>query len=391
MTACRGAFLAPKPPALLYPKINSFMSIATQDLRLFGLDLPAAWGQLRQAWLAVMQHPMLRWVGPRPAILLQEGQNAEGLWEPLQGPLMQRHGDVEAKKRPLFSAIALPEEMVLRKQLMFPKLDEKQLRSAIELQAETLSPFPATDLLWISGPLLPAGGEGKFVVELVITSRQAVARYLSMRTDKQPEAPEVWVRAGAHLTQALVLPGFGEERRLRAQRRGWSWLLGGGVLMLMLAGGLAVTPTLQLRARALQASSQLERLVEQTKPLLGKREALMAANVQLEALGGITSNRLDPLTTMHTLTKVLGDDTMLQRLQIEGRNVLIVGQTPDTATMMQELSAQPGFKGVRAPSAATRPPGAPKEIFQVEFTVQDAPAEGAEPAATTSAAEEAKS
>ena len=336
-----------------------------------------------------MQHPVLRWIGPRPVVLLQEAQNAEGLWEPLQGPLMQRRGDVDAKKSPLFSAIALPEEMVLRKQLMFPKLDEKQLRSAIELQAETLSPFPAADLLWVSGPLLPVGSDGKFAAELVITSRQAVARYLSVRPEK-PEAPEVWVRAGAHLTQALVLPGFGEERRLRAQRRGWSWLLGGGGLMLILIGGLAITPTLQLRARALQASAQLERLAEQTKPLLAKREALMAANVQLEALGGLTSNRLDPLTTMLTLTKVLGDDTMLQRLQIEGRNVLIVGQTPDTATMMQQLSAQPGFKGVRAPSAATRPPGAPKEIFQVEFTVQDANAEEAEPATTTPAAEGGK-
>jgi general secretion pathway protein L len=389
MMVCRGEYLAPKPPAFLYPKINSFMSIATQDLRLFGLDLSAAWRQLRQAWLAVMQHPLLRWIGPRPRVLLHDAQNSPELWEPLQGAVMERVGDSGANKSATFTAIALPEEVLLRKQLTFPMLDDKQLRSAIELQAATLSPFPAADLLWVSGPLLPSNSSGQFIVELVIASRQSALRSLSQFSDKL-ESPEVWARAGVHASQALVFPGFGEGRRLRAQRRGWSLLLGVGALVLLLAASLAVTPTLQLRTRALDASAQLQRLSEQTRPVLAQREALMAANAQLEALGAITSNRLDPLTTMHTLTKVLGDDTMLQRLQIEGRNVLIVGQTPDTAAMMQQLSAQPGFKGVRAPSAATRPPGAPKEIFQVEFTVQDAPEEGAEPVQKNSDVSEGK-
>lgn len=333
-----------------------------------------------------MQHPAFRWLGPRPSVLLWEAQKAEGLWEPLQGAVVRRSGDAGEKPRTSFTAIALPEDMLLRKQLLLPKLDARQLMSAIELQATISSPFPQADLIWVSGAALPFGAEGKLQVELVLASRQRVMGYLAGQAGPL-ENPEVWVRSGPGLADALVLPGFGEERRLAAQRRGWVVLGGVALLGFILAGILAATPTLQLRARALQASAQLQQLSEKTRPLLAKREALLATNTQLEALSGITSNRLDPLATMRTLTNVLGDETMLQRLQIEGRNVLIVGQTPDTAAMMQKLSAQSGFQGVRAPSAATRPPGAPKEIFQVEFTIQDASAEVLPPAESDAASE----
>ena len=94
---------------------------------------------------------------------------------------------------------------------------------------------------------------------------------------------------------------------------------------------------------------------------------------------------LQGLATLHTLTQVLGDETVLQRLQIEGRTVLIAGHTPDTAAMMQKLSAYPGFKGVRAPTAVTRPPGATKDAFQVEFTI-DGESEPAMPLAPASGA-----
>ncbi len=366
------------------------MSIATQELRLFGLDLPAAWLQIRQAWRTVLQQPVFLWLGPRPTVLLREAQGAAGLWEPQGGQAMHRKGNAPEGARARFHAIALPEEIVLRKQLTLPPLGVQQLRHAVELQALASSPFPSADLAWGHGPLLAPGRGGHVLVELALVSRQQIAQYLSNQADANSRQPlEVWVRGVQDPASAFVLPGFGEDRRLRAQRRGWGMLGLAAALAVALLGALAVTPTLQLRSRAIQASAQFTQLAERARPLVAKREALIAANAQLQTLSGITSNRLNPLSTLHTLTNVLGDETMLQRLQIEGRNVLIVGQTPDTAAMMQKLSAQPGFKGVRAPSAATRPPGAPKETFQVEFTIDDAAA-GAPASPASAPASEAK-
>ena len=67
------------------------------------------------------------------------------------------------------------------------------------------------------------------------------------------------------------------------------------------------------------------------------------------------------------LTQALPDDTSLLNLQLQGLKVTMAGQTTNAAALMQHLSAQPGVRDVRAPSAATKPLGVTKESFSIEF------------------------
>jgi general secretion pathway protein L len=363
------------------------MPTPSSELRLFGLDLPAAWQEIRQAWRNVLRTPALAWLGPRPTVLLREAQGGLGLWQPQGVFVFRRQGEGTEGTRAACHATELPESLVLRKQLMLPALGQEQMAHAVALEAQGSNPFSPSDLVWGHGPAKAAGRPGQVQVELALASRRGVEHHLGSSAGGQPQ-PEVWVRCSQDAGTAFLLRGFGEAHRLTAERHGWILLGVGAMSALALMAVIAVTPSLQLRERALQAMAQSAKLAEQTRPLVAKREALLAANERAQALGGIIGNRLNPLRTMHTLTNILGDDTVLQRLQIEGRNVLIAGQTPDTAAMMQKLSAQPGFKGVRAPSAATRSPGAAKETFQVEFSIDDEtpPAASAPPVQSTSEA-----
>ena len=345
------------------------MPSPSSELRLFGLDLPAVWQEIRQAWRKVLHMPALAWLGPRPAVLLQEAQGQAGLWKQHGAGLFVRRGESAQGARSAFRAVELPEDILLRRQLTLPALPPEQLARAVELEAQGNSPFAPADLAW-GYAVTGASGAGPLRIELVLASRRSIAQHLARHAGGL-EQPEVWVRCAQPAEGAFPLQGFGEGRRLRAERRGWMVLGCFVALSLALIAALAVTPTLQLRQRALQAVAASTQLAEQARPQVAKREALMAANEQVQALESLIGHRLNPLRTMHTLTQVLGDDTVLQRLQIEGSSVLIAGQTPDTAAMMQKLSAQPGFKGVRAPSAATRPAGATKETFQVEFTIDE--------------------
>lgn len=338
------------------------------ELRLFGLDLSAVWQEIRQAWRNVVRMPALAWLGPRPVIVLREVHGALGLWQPQGASVFRRKGESAEGVRAEYHAKEIPESLVLRKQLMFPSLSEEQLAPALELEARGCNPFSPADLVWGHGPIHAASRHGNVQVELALASRRSVEHLLGAGSQGQPE---VWVRSTHDANTAFILRGFGEERRLAAERRAWIRLGVGVGLLLVLLAVIAITPTLQLRERALQALRESASLVEQTRPLVAKREALLAADERVHILGGLIGDRLNPLRAMHTLTSILGDDTVLQRLQIEGHNVLIAGQTPDTAAMMQKLSAQPGFKGVRAPSAATRSPGSTKETFQVEFTIEE--------------------
>ncbi|MBP6652380.1 MAG: PilN domain-containing protein, partial [Xylophilus sp.] len=66
----------------------------------------------------------------------------------------------------------------------------------------------------------------------------------------------------------------------------------------------------------------------------------------------------------------LTDDTSLRSLQIQGLKVNIEGQTGNAAELMQLLGRQPGFRDVVAPTAATRPFGAAKDNFKIEFMLE---------------------
>lgn len=344
------------------------MPIASSDLRLFGLQLPVLWQDIRQAWCKLARLPLLVWLAPRSAVAVHEDDGARGFWQTAGAGLFCRRRAAVADDAPPFVAVALPEALLLRRELALPHLAPRQRRAALELQARTLSPFAPDDLVW-SFTELDGAARPVSRAELVLASRRAIEKHVAHVLPSASAMPEVWVRTGRDAARAFVLPGFGEARRQRAQRRA-AWLCALlAALVCALALALALTPTLQLRLRALDAVAAWTRLVEQARPVVAEREALLATEGQIQALRQIMGERANPLDALQALTQLLPDDTVLQRLQLDGSHILLSGQTSDTAALVHKLSSQPGFKDVRAPTAATRT-GAGKEVFQIELTLQ---------------------
>ena len=167
----------------------------------------------------------------------------------------------------------------------------------------------------------------------------------------------------------MVLAGFGEMQRNRAvarERRASYALLGLAAVLLI---ALAITPTLQLRHRAIEAVNSFNALSERTAPLIRQREVLVQADAQLAVLRDILRERVDPLRAMDLLTQALPDDTSIYTLQMQGNKISMTGQTGNAAALMQLLSAHPALRDVRAPSAAMRPPGATKDAFNIELMI----------------------
>ena len=90
---------------------------------------------------------------------------------------------------------------------------------------------------------------------------------------------------------------------------------------------------------------------------------------KLGALSQTLVGRIEPLRVLDKLTTVLPDDTALQSFKLQGTKVTISGDTANASALLQILGAQQGLKDVRAPSAATRMLGAPKESFVIEFSL----------------------
>lgn len=319
---------------------------------LFGLDLTRLGSDVRAAWQGLCSWRGLSWLQPRAAVSMVDAQTPP-----------------DAVRRASFVALELPEEILLRRQLTLPAMPDEAVNQAVRLDVLGHSPFAADDTVWAHAA--QPGSTGLLSVHIVLTSRALVARHIDQaaaRLGRPAHMLEVRVLAGQPV-QRLTLPGYGEARR-RAHERWmaravWALL----TVTLALAGALAVTPTLQLRARALDAADAYAALAKRAGPTLGQREELVRRSTQLQELNALVTESAQPLQVLETLTKALPDDTWIQMLQLQGNKVTLTGQAPNAATLMRELGALPGVRDVKAPSAAIKPQGAPKEVFTIEFTV----------------------
>ena len=303
------------------------------------------------------------WASPGEPVLVLHPDGSQSVW---RGGL--RVPDGARRKTPKFVAIQLPEELVLRRSLVLPRMSQPHSAEALLLEVRSNSPFPPEELAW--GSLVRDLEGGQKHADIVLTSRRHVSGFLQ---DRWPElataakAPEVWALSGEHLP--VVIRGYGESRRLHgaavAQR--WNWALAG--LALALATMAAMTPTIQLRQRALEAADAFDAVLRRVSPLVRKRDELAALNDRVRSLDMIAADRVDPAGVMESLTQILPDDTYLYSLDIQKAKITASGFTADASALLQKLSSDPRLRNVKAPTAVTRQAGAAKEAFVIEFTM----------------------
>lgn len=332
----------------------------SSDARFLGIDLRALWLDTRRAWAGVGHWPMLSWLTPEPQVVLLHADGGQSFW---CGGVA--HTEPVGRLKASFTALELPDDYVLRRTVALPRIASGDLENAIALQARSMSPFPADDLVW--GHVARANAGGGISVELVIASRKQVLQYVASQAPRLGAIAdyEMWVRAASGLP--VVLRGFGEEaRRAHGQRfRRAGYALLALIALLLLAA--AVTPTLQLRMRAMQASAAHQTLAQRVAPQVQQREAMMKSIEKLNALSESVADRLEPLRVLDMLTKVLPDDTAVQSFKLQGRKVTLAGITGNASSLMQLLGEQPGLRDVKAPSPATRLGASTKESFVIDF------------------------
>ncbi|CAN7232512.1 PilN domain-containing protein [Acidovorax sp. LjRoot117] len=340
------------------------MPTISSDARFLGVDLHAVWRAAVKGWQALQKRPPLAWINPSIPVRLIQVDGQKTLW--LHGKLQSGRGSMNVSVARCV-ALELPETLVLRRTLNLPPMSESDIASAVALDVKTSSPFGAQDVIW--GYSVVRGGPGAVNLDIALASRKQVEQYLASQKEQltgEP-IPEVWVRS-VH-GPAIVMAGYGETLRARIENR-WR-AVGYGLLLLALFWllAMAVTPTAQLRLRAIEAVNAYGEVFERARPVVAQREELLQAVEQLNILSDIMGRRIDPLRLMHRLTIALPDDTALQSVKLQADKVTIVGLTGNASALMQILSDQPGVRDVRAPSAATRMAGALKENFMIEFVL----------------------
>jgi general secretion pathway protein L len=344
------------------------MSSLQKDARLFGLDLAPLGRDILTAWRGMLEWPAVSWLWPQPRLRLwlPDGQKARS-----RGPQTPALPDTGKGPAAHFEALVLPEDILLRRTLVMPTLAQAEMHAALALQLQTFSPFAPEDLVWTHE--VQASEDGKTQqIHAALTSRKLIATHLAQQdTDIALDDMEVWVphvQGGFH----AVAAGFAEKRR-HSRSTAWRWFSAAlFFLALALVIAILVTPTVQLYLRATQAETALAALQKKAMPVLAERESYTKATERLNQAGEPFNQSVAPLPVLQLITESLGDDTSLQVLQIQGHKVSITGQTANASALMKQQCSQPGVRDVRAPAPATKPLGATRESFTIEFTMDPA-------------------
>jgi len=332
------------------------VTLDRSSLRLFGIDLAAVPAYLRDGWAEALRWPALRWLTPDEPVRVIHADGTESV----RPGVSARSIALPARVRSV--AVELAEETVLRRALTLPRLTEDELRQAVELDVRAASPFPEDDVVW--GYSVERGD--RLRVGIALTSRLLIERQLgALKAHLGDITPEVWVGG----ERPFVIPGYGEAARLARARRMRLGLFGLLMATAALLGAIAITPTLQLRERALEAIRKSDELVLAVKPQAQTREALARLSEQIRLLGAASEPRQDVVALIDEITRQLADDVVLSRLEISGGAVKIMGQAENAAQLLQTLGANPAFRDVRAPAGLARAPAGGKEGFTIEFRV----------------------
>lgn len=332
------------------------MTLDRSSLRLFGIDLATVPGYLREGWAEALRWPVFSWLTPAEPVRVLAADGTESV---RPGVSSRR---IAAPARVRFAAIELAEDTVLRRSLALPRLNADEVGQAVELDVRSASPFAEDDVAW--GYTVVRGE--RLRVDIALTSRRLIARQVeAARPRLGGVEPEVWIGG----EPPLVVPGYGEAARIARSRRMRLALFGLLVAAGLLLAALAVTPTLQLRARALEAIGKSEALAAAVKPQAQMRDELARVGEQARLLAKASEKRQDIVALIDQITRQLPDDAVVNRLEITGNTVKILGQADNAAQLLQTLGSSPAFREVRAPAGITRAPAGSKEGFSIEFRV----------------------
>ncbi len=344
------------------------ISTPTDNRPPFGIDFAQWPRQWQAAGALLLEWPLLqRLLLPQVPVVLHQPDGSTRTWL-LAGDLARPAP--AAADGAAMTAMQLPADRVLERQLTLPPLAPADVDQAVQLDVAAASPFGVEQTVW--GFCTRRIDGDRLRVDCAITARQQVEQGLRDAGFAGAPPPEVWVLSSAApdatgAVRPIVLRGFGEGARQQIARRGLLRRLGLAALALALLAALIVTPTALQRARARQAVQSFDALQKQAAPQLAQREALLRQLERMHTAAALLGQQVAMPPALDLLTRAVPGDAWLTALRVEGDKLVLNGQADDAAALVQRLATQPGVRDVRLASPATRGAGAAKETFIIEL------------------------
>lgn len=258
--------------------------------------------------------------------------------------------------RPLI--LRFPATQALTRVLTLPLAAEKNLRQVAGFEMDRLTPFTAAQVYYDVTMLERQFTQRRLRVELTTLPRVVADPVLTQLRQ--------WGLAPDTLDVASGRPGLNLLPPEQRPHRGlWDRRLRIGVMLisLLLIAAAVILPIWQQRAlviRVIAKTAQIQKSASQTLPLRDQLDQVLVTSRMLTQKKQTVPPRVDLL---RELTIILPDDTWVERLQINGDNLQIIGQSAKASALISIVESSKLFNSTGFLSPVNTDPRTGKERF----------------------------
>lgn len=261
--------------------------------------------------------------------------------------------------------VLVPQENVLRRRLELPMMPDADLRSAVELQLDRLSPFKPEDVRFAARVSERDPVDGKLIAEVAIAPRASIEA-VETRLSSLGLTPAIMDVEGADGAAS----GFdlGRPRQQEAPRRALlvNLALVGAVALIWYMAGVAWETAREREIEAWQAR------IADLRPL-AQRSAAMRLNLEamIEPVNAARAHRPGlSLQVLAELTRLLPDTARLSEVRFEGDSVDCKGMAGNAPALISKLEGSKLFKDVKFRSPVTRRVELNKDSFEITLRLE---------------------
>lgn len=265
---------------------------------------------------------------------------------------------------PLTRVLLLLPERVLRRVTSLPLTVENNLPDVIRYELDRLTPY-RQDQVYYAYRVLDRDVAGKQLhLEL----------WLCPCTYLDPWLEELTALRLAPAQVTLLQPGSNavlDINLLPKNQRPRAWRLPQLINSALLVTALALLnvwlllPLYQLGVQAKNLEPELQAARSEAEEARVLRKKLSQLGDDISYLVEKHRGEVKKLDILHELTLILPDDTWIQQLQIQGKEVLLQGESSAAATVVQLLEGSPMLHRVRFRSPVVRDSGTDTERFHL--------------------------
>lgn len=258
------------------------------------------------------------------------------------------------------TGLLVPESNCLWGVMQLPDMPRLALHPAVQEALWRVSPLPPEHIVaaWSAIPTT----QGGWTIDWGVCRRSDQDDLLAQH-GLAAEAPVYLARQG----RALAVHGKAWQRQNRRQHWGDGIFIGALLLMLGAVSVPALMPLVLQRQAVVRAVQHVSVLEPQAAPLRLQLDELRHQALLSQELYQSVSAEPPLASLVDRLSEALPDDASLDRIEISGNEIRIMGLTGNATELIAHLGRQPTFAEARATVANVRDNALNKERFTFEM------------------------